>query len=242
MSLLGKGVLAIWNGIEREAESEFLKWHVHEHIPERVALPGFLRGRRYVALDGDPKFFNFYETCRVSDLMSQAYLAELDRPSEWTKSVVRSFRNTSRTICAVSMTLGHGEGAFVETLRLETARDPSAFRRALADAVLLPASREAGIVGVHLLEGQSGQNTGETAESRLRGGQDEAAAWVILIESVHRDAFETLRRSLLQDNRLSAAGAQLPVKRGLYALQFALAKAELGSPVDQPSPEASVDA
>lgn len=67
MSLLGKGVLAIWNGIAPEAEEDFVAWHVREHIPERVALSGFLRGRRYVALDGFPKYFNFYETTTADD-------------------------------------------------------------------------------------------------------------------------------------------------------------------------------
>ena len=61
MALAGQGVLAIWNGIEDEAEADFVAWHVREHIPERVAVPGFLRGRRYVAVAGAPKYFNFYE-------------------------------------------------------------------------------------------------------------------------------------------------------------------------------------
>ena len=43
MALLGTGVLAIWNGIAASAEDEFVDWHVREHIPERVGLPGFLR-------------------------------------------------------------------------------------------------------------------------------------------------------------------------------------------------------
>jgi hypothetical protein len=37
MALLGRGVLAIWNGIAAGYEGEFLEWHVKEHIPERVA-------------------------------------------------------------------------------------------------------------------------------------------------------------------------------------------------------------
>ena len=49
MALIGQGVLAIWNGIKPEAEDDFVAWHVREHIPERVGLPGFVRGRRYVA-------------------------------------------------------------------------------------------------------------------------------------------------------------------------------------------------
>ena len=88
MALLGKGVLAIWNGIKSEAEDDFVAWHVREHIPERVGLPGFLRGRRYVARDGHPKYFNFYETARVDDLSSPAYQARLNAPTEWTRKVV----------------------------------------------------------------------------------------------------------------------------------------------------------
>ena len=62
MPLLGSGVLAIWNGVAPGYEAEFVEWHVKEHIPERVGVPGFLRGRRYVAVDGAPAYFNFYET------------------------------------------------------------------------------------------------------------------------------------------------------------------------------------
>ena len=74
MPLAGQGVLAIWNGIEDEAEADFVAWHVREHIPERVAVPGFLRGRRYVAEVGAPKYFNFYETESPETLVAPAYL------------------------------------------------------------------------------------------------------------------------------------------------------------------------
>lgn len=227
MSLLGKGVLAIWNGIDPEMEGEFLKWHVHEHIPERVALPGFLRGRRYVALDGEPKFFNFYETAAASDLMSPAYREALNDPSEWTREVVRFFRDTSRTICNVAMTEGSGEGAFIETLRLQTRIEASGFRHRLVETVLNTVAREYGVVGTHLLEGQAGQGTGETAEMRLRGGPDETAAWVVLIETVQADVIESLRKRLLSDGNLAAVGADPEVRRGTYVLQFSLAKSDL---------------
>jgi hypothetical protein len=227
VSLLGKGVLAIWNGIDPAAESEFVRWHVEEHIPERVALPGFLRGRRYIAVDGDPKFFNFYETRSPSDLSSPVYRDRLDAPSEWTRSVVRFFQDTSRTICDVSLTLGCGEGAFVETLRLDTRLDAARFKERFTKDVLLPASQEAGIVGVHLLEGQSAPSSGATAESQLRSAPDEIAPWVVLIESVQPDAIHTLRQSVFHKSRLGAAGVEDGMKRGMYALQYSLAKSEL---------------
>jgi hypothetical protein len=229
VSLLGKGVLAIWNGIDPKAEREFIRWHVEEHIPERVGLPGFLRGRRYVAVDGSPKFFNFYETQASSDLSSPIYRARLDAPTEWTKSVVQFFHDTSRTICDVSTTLGCGEGAFIETLRLDTRVDAHKFKGLLMSQVLLPASREAGVVGVHLLEGQSASSAGATAENQLRSAPDEVAPWVVLIEAVEPDAIHALRQGVLHNATLQSAGAEEGMKRGMYALQFSLAKAEIGA-------------
>lgn len=229
MSLLGKGVLAIWNGIDRDAEDEFRKWHVHEHIPERVALPGFLRGRRYTALDGFPKFFNFYETSSASDLVSLAYREALNDPSEWTRNVVRFFRDTSRTVCEVAMSAGEGEGVFMETVRLRARMDAAQFKGTLIE-LLGAVSHEYGVVGTHLLEGQAGQGTGETAETRLRGGPDETAAWVVLVETVEPDVIKALRNGVLSEANLSAVGADPEIRRGLYALQFSLAASDLNGP------------
>ncbi|HSV25798.1 MAG TPA: hypothetical protein VLJ17_22580, partial [Xanthobacteraceae bacterium] len=89
MALLGKGLLAIWNGITDSAEAEFVRWHIREHIPERVGLPGFLRGRRYAAHGGHPKYFNFYETETPQTLESAAYRARLNAPTAWTQAVVK---------------------------------------------------------------------------------------------------------------------------------------------------------
>ena len=51
MSLLGQAVVAIWNDVAPEGREQFYEWHNHEHMPERVGIPGFLRGRRYHAAD-----------------------------------------------------------------------------------------------------------------------------------------------------------------------------------------------
>ena len=121
MPLLGKGVLAIWNGVAPGYEAEFLEWHVKEHIPERVGVQGFLRGRRYVAVDGTPAYFNFYETETYQVLSSAPYLARLNDPTPWTRKVVSNFKDTSRTICDVAHSAGRGIGAWVETIQLQTA-------------------------------------------------------------------------------------------------------------------------
>ncbi len=59
-----EGAVAIWNGIAEEGRKDFYDWHLHEHMPERLGIPGFLRGRRYRAADKEtkPEFFTLYET------------------------------------------------------------------------------------------------------------------------------------------------------------------------------------
>jgi hypothetical protein len=61
MPLLGRGVLAIWHTIAPEAEAEYWRWHDREHIPERVGVTGFLRGRRYRSLERSLDYLDFYE-------------------------------------------------------------------------------------------------------------------------------------------------------------------------------------
>src|SRR5262249_56099036 len=97
MALLGKGLLAIWNGITESGEAEFVRWHIREHIPERVGLKGFLRGRRYVAQQGHPKYFNFYETETAQTLESPEYRARLNPPTPSPHPVLNQSPDTSPT-------------------------------------------------------------------------------------------------------------------------------------------------
>lgn len=226
MGLLGAGVLAIWNGIAPEAEAEFVAWHVREHIPERVGLPGFLRGRRYVALEGAPKYFNFYETADLAALTSSTYKARLDAPTEWTRRVVRHFIDTSRTVCRVATSFGTGEGGWVMTLRLEVGAAPADFAAAVAAEFLLPAVDLPGIVAAHLLQGEVEASGGRTAESAARGKPDAIVGWVILVEAVDPVPLRALSGTELSDARLAAAGASGRIQRGIYAYQFGLSKGD----------------
>jgi len=227
MALLGTGVLAIWNGIAPSAEDDFVAWHVREHIPERVGLPGFLRGRRYVAIDGTPKYFNFYETTDTSALTSEAYRARLNAPTEWTKRVVAHFTDTSRTVCDVAASFGRGEGAWIETIRLSTAADAKAFKAAIAEKILQPLLSQPGIVGAHLLEGRPTPSQGDTVEKKLRGQPDQVADWIVLTEAVEQTNIGAIRRDTASDDAFMRQGAKPPIERGLYRLQFALTKSEL---------------
>jgi hypothetical protein len=224
MALQGKGVLAFWNGIDAAAEDEFVAWHVREHIPERVGLPGFLRGRRYCALDGAPRYFNFYETETPAVLTSPAYLARLNDPTEWTRRVVARFRDTSRTVCDVATSLGRGEGGVVETIRFRRAAEAASFVSTMESGVLRPLAAAAGIVGVHLLRGLPGDSGGRTAEKALRAQPDEVADWILLVEAVAAEAIHAARSRIGASEVFERNGVAPGCQRGLYLLQFALAK------------------
>lgn len=220
MPLLGTGVLAIWNGMALGADADFAAWHVGEHMPERLAVPGFLRGRRYAAIDAHPAYFNFYETSSPDVLTSAAYQARLNAPSPWTRRVVAQFRDTGRTVCDVAASLGQGEGGVIETIEFRAALD--GVEAAMTRDVLQATLAEPGIVGVHLLRGHLAESSGTTAEKALRDRPDAVAEWVLLIEAIDVAALLAARRGASSDMALSRAGAAADAKRGLYALQFGL--------------------
>lgn len=226
MPLLGTGVLAIWNGIAPEAEAQFVAWHVREHIPERLGVSGFLRGRRYVAVDGDPRYFNFYETVSSSVLTSPEYVARLNAPTTWTQEVVAHFRDTSRTVCDVVVSIGYGEGGCIETIRLRSSQDET-FPQRLEHGFLRPLAGAPGIVAVHLLRGRVDDSSGGTAEKSLRPQPDEIADWIAVLEAVDIASLRLAREQAGSDRALAQAGVAPGFRRGLYQLQFSLTRVEV---------------
>ena len=82
------GILAIFNNAAPGREAEFEEWFQHEHLAERIAVPGFLLGRRYEAVSGQPRYFNFYLTQSADVLKSAAYLERLDHPTPMTQKIM----------------------------------------------------------------------------------------------------------------------------------------------------------
>ena len=98
--MLGKAALAMWWDMAPAMRAEFEDWHSHEHFPERLSLPGFLRASRWAGVDTDG-FFVMYELKAHEDLSSPEYLARLNDPTPWsrkltTASIVTHFNAMSR--------------------------------------------------------------------------------------------------------------------------------------------------
>ena len=185
MSLSGTGAVLIWHDLAPEALDDFYQWHNREHMPERVAIPGFRQGRRYIAIEGRPQFFNLYEADTPAVLGGSAYLERLNHPTAWTRRVVPSFCNVARAICAVAFSEGVGCGGIMLTARFDvvagTSRDDLA---ACAAKPLLNVSRRTGVTGVHLCVADDAISRIETAEKKSRADATAVPAAALLIEGI----------------------------------------------------------
>jgi len=106
MATQGKGLLAVWTDIPAHVEEDFNRWYDEEHLPERAAIPGFLNARRYVALQGAPKYLALYDTVDAQVLQSDTYLQVLNNATPWTQRVRPHFQNFVRHEYELLLSLG----------------------------------------------------------------------------------------------------------------------------------------
>jgi hypothetical protein len=226
MSLAGRGAVCIWHDLAPEATDEFYQWHNREHMPERVGIPGFLRGRRYIAVAGAPAYFNLYEAESAEVLDGKDYLDRLNSPTEWTRRVVPSFRRVSRSICRVAYTEGVGQGGFMLTQRFElAAADRAGTIETLRMRLLPPLAGRKGVAGVHLCVADDTISRIETSEKRARADGTAIPGCIVLIEGTSevdvRDAGDLLAAELR-----ALPGRSAPsIDTSIYQLQHARSKA-----------------
>jgi hypothetical protein len=197
MPLIGKGVLAIWNDVAPDAEAEFNAWYLDEHLPERLAVPGFRRARRWRNADGSPRYSTFYEVDDPAVLASAAYRERLENPTSRTRAIMPAFRDMSRTVCRVAASLGEATGGVAGIVRLDPVEAASLAGR-LPDLLAAP-----GIVAAHLWQGDAAASRADTVETRLRGGPDAVIDGALVVEATRLE-------------ELDAVAAYGPVER--YAL------------------------
>ena len=88
-----KGFLLVLMQPPPAFEEEFNAWYEAEHIPERVAVPGFETGLRFICTDGHPRYLAMYDLANHDVLKSPDYLkVAFDQSSPWTKRVTSRVR------------------------------------------------------------------------------------------------------------------------------------------------------
>ncbi len=225
MPLLGGGVLAIWHTISPEGETDYWRWHDREHIPERVGVPGFLRGRRYRSLERSLDYLDFYEVESPETLRSAPYLARLNDPTPWTRRMVPHFRDTLRVGYRVARSAGRGQGGVLLTLRLPGAESASGPPPALAPSGLAAIEDVTGVVAVHVLDATPEVTSIATEEKRLRGPGDRDRSpidpWCLLVEADDASVLGELRAGLLAPDSLRRAEPKLSASEA-YQLQISI--------------------
>lgn len=235
--LLCGAVLAYWSAVDPEREEEFNRWYTHQHLPERVGIPGFLRGRRYVS-DGDAggarTYFTLYETEGLAALSSPAYMKRLDNPSDWSRRVLPWFTRADRTACAVTCSLGRGVGAWAAVVELGPrggdvgeggegggAGELRAWLRGVALPGLIASPL---VVGAHLCEADA-EATGakaRTGESGVVGTAETMARWLVLVEAAAPEALDPVGAVLCGDGGAAAHGGAGDAAVERYRLLFSL--------------------
>src|SRR3954466_7030568 len=110
----GSGFLAIWSDVDRGEETDYLHWLTREHTAERVSVPGFLGVRVFRARVAEHgRYFILYRLERPGVVSSEAYVARLNAPSEWSRRVMPILQNFVRGGGRVVAEVGYGEGAMV---------------------------------------------------------------------------------------------------------------------------------
>jgi len=224
MSLAGTGAVAIWHDMAPEGRSEFYAWHGREHMPERTSIPGFLRGRRYVAIGGQPEFFNLYETDSPRTIVGPDYRARLNQPTAWTLSTVKHFRGVARSLCEVAASFGEGVGGMIATFRyaIDDARADD-HRRRMSEVALPVLADAGGVAGCHLLVADTAASALATAESKVRTEKNLIPGWIVLVESWDDvESFKALCAEWLAAEAFEDVSGTPALS--IYRLQYAVAK------------------
>src|SRR5437588_1433914 len=80
-------------------EDEFHDWYNGEHIPRRLAIPGFESAARYEALEGEPRYLACYVLSDMGALDMPEYARLKSDPGERTTRMLGSVVGFTRYIC-----------------------------------------------------------------------------------------------------------------------------------------------
>jgi hypothetical protein len=188
------GVLAIWNDCRAGREAEFEAWFQGEHLQERLAVPGFLFGRRHAAISGSAGYFNFYLVESTDILTSKPYLERLDNPTPMTRKVMSEiFINMNRTVCRRTLRRGGFRGAYAVTVRFNDQPDTGALT-SLAETLV----KDAGVASCEIWTAVDPAGQPVSMEEKLRGGDKKIKA-CLMVDTLRQAEAEKLGQHLSKE-------------------------------------------
>jgi hypothetical protein len=98
-----------------DLEAEFHDWYNTEHIPARMAVPGFSEAVRYEALEGTPRFLACYFLESLTALETPEYRVVKEQPGARTERMLRTVNGFTRYLCEGLSDTGADGGAAATT-------------------------------------------------------------------------------------------------------------------------------
>jgi hypothetical protein len=219
--LAGQAVMVNWTDVAQAHRHAYYEWHSREHMVGRVALPGFCRGRRYIAAQASRDFLICYEVEDIGVLSSKAYLDKANAPSELTRRTTPLVKNSSRALARVRASLGLGTGGCALTLRFdaEPGREEELEHHLRSEA--LPRLAEiAEITGAHFCVADMEAST--IVPTERKGRPTTIPKWIVIVEGVSLEGLNAACDTHL--NALRQHGSIETVERDTYNLQIMVNK------------------
>lgn len=120
------GLLFVATDADPAHEADFNRWYDREHVEERVRIPGFLSGARYLSREGGRKYLGLYRTESLAAFTTADYRAAFERQTAWSVTNLDRMRDPMRRVCAVRAVTGFGSGSEIVVLPLPATQDGEA--------------------------------------------------------------------------------------------------------------------
>lgn len=226
MPMQGKAAIAMWWHIAPSLRAEFENWHSHEHFPERMGIPGFRRGSRWVSIDGIDGFFVMYELDCYDTLTSESYVQRLNNPTPWSTQMMPQHLDMVRSQCLCVHSSGGGIGQYALTVRFSPANDRDTEVSVYLAAVAESFAKSPGGVAFHVLRTAT-PKISATKEQQIRGGKDAVADWVVIAIGYDLNALQNLQCDALSTPMMTLRGMDAGALFNTYQLAYALAESDL---------------
>ena len=184
----------------------------------RVAIPGFKRGRRYIAAQASRDFLVCYEVENVGVLTSKAYLDKANAPSPLTQRTTQYVRNATRGLAHVRGSFGIGTGGCALTLRFDPADGRGDDLQGFLGDALRALVGDPEITSAHFCVAD--RDASAVVPVERQGRPTVIPNWIVVIEGVSLDAVNAACDHKLAADALRRHGSGEKIERDTYQLQI----------------------
>jgi hypothetical protein len=92
----GSGLLMVVVEVGADDEAELNRWYDTEHIPEKLATPGFRSARRFRDTQSPGRYLALYELDDPALVTSPGYMAQTMSP--WSEAVMATWISLDRSV------------------------------------------------------------------------------------------------------------------------------------------------